>query len=76
MKFYQNLSSLKKKKVTATQLTFASSSQEKDNMVLLKIWRKKTQILVSVLPLASPGILHLLEGIDCVLIFVCLEFRV
>lgn len=76
MKFYQNLSFFLKKKSQPLQLTFAGSFQEKDNMVLLKIWRKKTQILVSVLPLASPGILHLLEGIDCVLIFVCLEFRV
>lgn len=76
MKFYQNLRFFLKKKSQPLQLTFAGSSQEKDNMVLLKIWRKKTQILVSVLPLASPGILHLLEGIDCVLIFVCLEFRV
>lgn len=35
-----------------------------------------TWILASVLPLSSPGISHLLEGIDFVLILVYLEFRV
>lgn len=64
----------KKKKVAATSVNLGQLFPKDRQHGTAEDGETKIWILVSVLPLTSPGILHLLEGTDCRFSFVQLEF--